>query len=780
MVTAFDEHYFRQGLNLVASIHRTSLDVVDALLVYDVGLTPAQRTHLDALERVAVVDFPAVTHGFYAAYLHPKSHAYKCAAIKFAAEHVQPGGAVLWMDAGIAALHSVEEIFRIIETEDIFFVNHDDTGFWPFYNLMFTHPRSLARMEATNRERMGLHLCSCILGYKGHGRFQPLIEEAYVYSQTEEIVVWPKHRGAADDVLPQLDPAEWLLRQALERAPRLARLVSAERLHTLFGYYGHNGDQPIYSLLAARYGCPQHSARRYNRSNALSHDASKKNWHSGRESAELVRSRYHLDEVTDGVVILHHRGTYDNLDGLRLQRRAPVALVMGPNADPPAARAEADVFGLDEGFERWAATGRYPTYYCCLDEAVLAHHAEAIARLATNAERHGLRLLLLRRSILAAQPALAAHPAVLFWEDYRPNTSLLQGGPVASAPFAVRLALALGYRDVRGVGLRRAEEAAAWAPLRDLLDGFPARVLVDDDAFAASAASYEAERTFWRDRIRADGFPRHSYPRACGVRFDEPVLMRALLEATVPTPGTMVDVGAHRGGSLRGLAQAGWRVLAFEPDPSNRERLLRNAAAFPEVTVDPRAVGEVVAEARPFYTLADSTGASSLLPFTDAHVPGGAVPVTTLRQALPEHQVADVHYLKIDAEGYDLMVLRGFPWDRMRPAAILCEFEDRKTQHLGYTYHDVAALLLEQGYTLFVSEWHPVLRYGTPHDWHAFKRYPCVLDHPDAWGNLIALREPPDRDVLNQALAAALTLPPPSGSRLRRVARRVKRRLLSR
>lgn len=779
MVTAFDEHYFRQGLNLVASLHRTSLDVFDALLVYDVGLTPAQRLRLNELERVSVIDFPAVTHSFYPAYLHPKSHAYKCAAIKFAADHVRPGGSVLWMDAGIAALQSVEEIFKIINNEHIFFVNHDDSGFWPFYNLMFTHPRSLALMEATNREMMGPHLCSCILGYKSRGRLQPLIERAYVYSQTKEIVMWPKHRGALDNVVPQLNPAERLLKRAIERTPRLARLCTAQRLQALFGYHGHTGDQPIYSLLAARHGCTQHSAQRYNRSHALSREASKKNWHSGAESKAIVRSRYHLDEVTEQVVILHHRGTYDNLDGLRLRRRQPVALVVDPKANPQAtARADADVFGIDDGFDGWDATGRYPTYYCCLDEAVLARHADTIASLAANAEQHGLRLLLLRRSILEAHPALAAHPAVLFWEDYRPNTSLLHGGPVASAPFAVRLALALGYRDVCGTGIKRAQDAAAWLYLHDMLDGFPARILLDGEAFVESPVSYDAEKDFWRDRIRADIFPRFSYERAREARFDEPTLVRALLENMVPAPGTMVDVGAHLGGSFRVLAQAGWRVLAFEPDPSNRQRLLQTTAAFPTVTVDPRAVAEAVAEERTFYTLADSTGASSLSPFTDAHVPGSPVSVTTLRQALPEHHVADVDYLKIDAEGFDLMVLRGFPWKQMRPAAILCEFEDRKTRRLGYSYHDLAAFLLDQGYTLFVSEWHPVLRYGIEHDWHAFKRYPCTLNHPDAWGNLIALREPPDATLLHHAVDTALMVAKPTASRLHRMARRVKHRLL--
>ena len=38
----------------------------------------------------------------------------------------------------------------------------------------------------------------------------------------------------------------------------------------------------------------------------------------------------------------------------------------------------------------------------------------------------------------------------------------------------------------------------------------------------------------------------------------------------------------------------------------------------------------------------------------------------------------EVTFLKIDAEGYDLDVLRGVPWDTCRPEIILCEFDEKK------------------------------------------------------------------------------------------------------
>lgn len=785
VATAFDPHYFRQGLNLIASLHRTSLDIVDQILVYSVGLTLEQRTCLCSLERVQVLDFPAITHTFYEEYLHPKSHAYKCAAIKFSADLVAEHGCVLWMDAGIAALQPIGEIFEIIAQEDIFFVDHNDSGFWPFYNLMFSHPRSLELMGATPQEMLGPHLCSCLLGYKKNGRYQALIDEAYRYSQTREIVMWPKHRGAEDDVTPLLNRRERLLKNTLERAPALASFVSKERLRHLFGYYGHNGDQPIYSLLGARYGAPQYPAQRYNRSHALSHEASKKNWHSGAESNEILRSRYHLDKVDDEVVILHHRGTYDNLDGLRLaasQGRSIVILGNEPPASTDFQQLDAfDSIGIDDGFEQWRTADWYPTYYCCLEDSVLTASGEEIARLIADQPHNNIRFFLLRRSILTTHPQLATHPSVLFLEDYQANTSLLQGWPVTSVPFAARFALALGYRNLYVWG---DTTAPAWNDIRELLNAFPTHLTHINDLAKTPPAvpdlpssTYAAEVVYWRNHILDDLPLTPKYKRRHQARFNEHRFLLHLLQSAEIEQPVMVDVGAHIGNSLKPFAQAGWRVLAFEPDPANRQRLEEAVQHFSAVTVDARAVGEHAATQVPFFASTESTGNSSLLSFTPNHSPRGNVDVTSLTIALHEHGITHVDFLKIDSEGYDLMVLRGFPWAQMRPFAVLCEFEDRKTRQLGYTYHDMASFLFDQGYTVLVSEWHPILRYGTAHDWHALKRYPCVLNDPDAWGNIIAMRAMPDskevRSIVNQYIYTAPSLP----SYPKRLMRRGKRLL---
>lgn len=203
----------------------------------------------------------------------------------------------------------------------------------------------------------------------------------------------------------------------------------------------------------------------------------------------------------------------------------------------------------------------------------------------------------------------------------------------------------------------------------------------------------------------------------------------------------MVDVGARYGESLEDFAIDGWKVLAFEPDPSNRAILVRRVAGNMDVTIDPRAVSDTTEQSRPFYISDISTGISSLSAFHSSHREAGRVEVTTLREALGAEAFGRVGFLKIDTEGHDLKVLRGFPWERLSPSVIVCEFEDRKTIPLGYSFRDMGSYLVDKGYSVLVSEWYPVVEYGQRHRWRRFVQFPCELDHKDAWGNFIAVRD---------------------------------------
>ena len=206
--------------------------------------------------------------------------------------------------------------------------------------------------------------------------------------------------------------------------------------------------------------------------------------------------------------------------------------------------------------------------------------------------------------------------------------------------------------------------------------------------------------------------------------------------------GQMVDVGAHRGGAARPFLEVGWRVLAFEPDSANRTEMLAEFGNLAALTMDPRAVSDKVSDGQAFYTSSVSTGISSLHAFHSSHVPSQAVSVTTLDLALAEHGIAAVDFLKIDIEGLDLFALRGL--DAAVPVrTVMAEFENRKTQSLGYGAADLADHLVARGFVVVASIWHPIVEYGRQHRWQAFARYPCSLP-PDAWGNFIAFSSPAD------------------------------------
>jgi FkbM family methyltransferase len=201
----------------------------------------------------------------------------------------------------------------------------------------------------------------------------------------------------------------------------------------------------------------------------------------------------------------------------------------------------------------------------------------------------------------------------------------------------------------------------------------------------------------------------------------------------------MIDVGAHQGGSLVKFAEDGWKVLAYEPDPNNREILSKLCEKYPSVMIDNRAVSDEIKENLPFYTSEVSTGISSLSTFHESHTESLSVNTTTLDQVLSDNNLDSIDFLKIDTEGHDLFVLRGLSWGKVLPRVVLCEFEDRKTKPLGYDFHELAKYLESKGYKLLISEWYPLIEYGEKHRWRRFANYPCDLLDKNAWGNIIAV-----------------------------------------
>jgi len=230
---------------------------------------------------------------------------------------------------------------------------------------------------------------------------------------------------------------------------------------------------------------------------------------------------------------------------------------------------------------------------------------------------------------------------------------------------------------------------------------------------------------------------------------DEVRLVACALAKQRGTAGMMLDVGGHHGESFEEFAEHGWRVHCFEPNMKNHPHISRRISNIGgDVTVFPVAVSNQPQTGLTFFLSDESSGISSLHAFHATHKKGFQVDAITLADHCDAHSISKVDFLKIDVEGHDFFVLQGINWEKMRPDVIVCEFEDGKTKSLGYTFVDMAEYLVARRYRVIVSEWYPIERYGVAHKWRRYARYPCSLQDPEGWGNLIAVRSDSDYQLL--------------------------------
>ena len=248
-----------------------------------------------------------------------------------------------------------------------------------------------------------------------------------------------------------------------------------------------------------------------------------------------------------------------------------------------------------------------------------------------------------------------------------------------------------------------------------------------------------------------------SFPREKRASVDEAKLIASLFSAKEQSSQrVLIDVGAHTGTVTQIFRDLDWKVYAFEPDPNNLKYFLEKFKGDESVILEQKLVLEKESQKVQFYVSEESSGISSTVNFHHTHQPIGEFEATTLRAVYSRNELKHANFLKIDVEGADFSVLKGFPWEHDKPDVILCEFEDRKTLALGHSWKTVCQYLAELGYTLFVSEWHPIERYGISHDWCGLWEWPCELNSHFAWGNLIAFANAPDKKQLERSLQQSI------------------------
>lgn len=157
-----------------------------------------------------------------------------------------------------------------------------------------------------------------------------------------------------------------------------------------------------------------------------------------------------------------------------------------------------------------------------------------------------------------------------------------------------------------------------------------------------------------------------------------------------------VDVGANDGQSWSNsylFGQAGYRLLLIEPMPEYARRCRNLYAGSTNVIVEEYAVSPEAGEAT-FFVNEDAASdelamrsslARDLVPSTQVN----SITVSTapLKQLLEKHQWPKYYaFLSVDAEGFDLDVLKSAALDQYRPSVICVEEGEAHAQIADYLY----------------------------------------------------------------------------------------------
>lgn len=165
--------------------------------------------------------------------------------------------------------------------------------------------------------------------------------------------------------------------------------------------------------------------------------------------------------------------------------------------------------------------------------------------------------------------------------------------------------------------------------------------------------------------------------------------------ALCPSFGLALDIGAHVGAVAVYLARKFERVIAFEPVPSTFEFLQLNTADIANITAMNVAIGPKAGEV--YLSHYPRHGQLS-------HVDGGLDTDSTSRigpipaQTIDSMELADVSFIKIDVEGFELPVLEGAVETirRCRPL-MLVEQNGNEELHFGRPRDEATAFLQDLG-----------------------------------------------------------------------------------
>ena len=175
---------------------------------------------------------------------------------------------------------------------------------------------------------------------------------------------------------------------------------------------------------------------------------------------------------------------------------------------------------------------------------------------------------------------------------------------------------------------------------------------------------------------------------------------RALIARTLGPERVALDVGGNLGQFALLASGTGATVHSFEPVPTTFSRLQANVSASGkagQIRCHPLALSDRCGSGHMQITPSSATNRMALT--------GGDIEVTcrTLDAFCADQGIEEVHFLKIDVEGLEPLVVRGAAGLLARQAVrcILLEMCPGNLERLGFTVEDVLSAVQPHGYALY-------------------------------------------------------------------------------
>lgn len=180
-------------------------------------------------------------------------------------------------------------------------------------------------------------------------------------------------------------------------------------------------------------------------------------------------------------------------------------------------------------------------------------------------------------------------------------------------------------------------------------------------------------------------------------------------------PQCAFDVGAHTGDWSRALARLypQCRIHAFEIVPSTYNQLLKSISGWPTISANNYGLSDQPGEVEIYYsdtemstaTAHPISGMKQHDEFYSKHLPGI---VKTASDYITEQQIKVIDFVKIDVEGMDFQVLKGFGDQLNRVRVIQFEYgifniASRALLYDFYRYLDAGGFVLGKIYPRFVE-----------------------------------------------------------------------------